>query len=133
MKESKRAYLAMTRASWNQQAGTEIGRVYKESQRRKWVSSAVWSRAEMRPTILRTRRDSTVASCALTALATFRPAACQSASGKSAWPSLEVRGTTNKSPGKVPRPMTMAGRTLVAAQVRERNGQEYDIVTGAEH
>src|SRR6266446_9364106 len=62
--------------------------------------------------ILRTSRDSTVASCALTALGTFSPAACQSVSGKSAWPNREVMGTTNRSPGKVPRPMTMAGRTL---------------------
>ena len=39
-------------------------------------------------------------------------AACQSDNGKSTLPGCEEIGTTNRSPGKLPKPMTMAGRTL---------------------
>ena len=50
---------------YSEEMRRQLAMNYKESQRRRWVSSAAWSRVEMRPTTLRTRRDSTVASWAL--------------------------------------------------------------------
>ena len=41
------------------------------------------------------------------------PAARQSVIRKSAFAICEVTGTTNKSPGKLPCPMTIAGLTLL--------------------
>ena len=60
----------------------------------------------------RTRRTSTVQICPLIPLATFSPAFAHSVIGISAFASCEVTGTTNKSPGQVPCPMTMAGLTF---------------------
>jgi hypothetical protein len=85
---------------------------YKSSHFRNKISSSARSCAVMRPTTFRTNLISTVQICPLIPLGTFSPAFAHWLTSRSAFASCEVTATTNRSPGQLPWPTTMAGLTF---------------------
>jgi len=88
------------------------GSSQSSSQPLRSVSRASRSSSAMRPTTLRTSFSSTVQICPLMPLGTFSPASAHRLSVRSAFASCDVTGTTNRSPGQLPRPTTIAGLTF---------------------
>lgn len=78
--------------------------------------------------ILRTSANSTVASCALTPLGTFKPADRQLVRVQSALASCEVSRNDEEAAGEAAEADDDGGTDLAAAQVRERNGQQDNVI-----